>query len=541
MDPSTLQPTEQRARILLQIATVYATRIDCEPNCKRIAASERDRSMDDGAFGNFLGSDAARFISAPHKLLVGAEWVDAASGERIPVYDPATGREFATVPAGGAADVDAAVKAARKAFPAWAAMNVYERTKLLWKLADKIEDAATELAEIESLDTGRPIYECKLVDIPGSVNMLRYMAGWSTKINGETMRVGMPGDWHAFTEREPVGVVAIIVPWNYPLELAVWRMAPALAAGCTVILKPAEQTPLSTLRLGQLVEAAGFPPGVVNVVTGYGETAGAALSAHPDVDAISFTGSTEVGKMIVRAATGNLKRVFLELGGKSPAIVFPDADLDRTIPGVAGAIFFSSGQVCTAASRLFVHKDVFDTVMDGVVARARALRVGPGLDPSTELGPVVSAEQLGRVGAFLDQGRKDGVEILTGGKRIGESGYFIEATVIADPDPATSIYRDEIFGPVLCAIPFGDDDLDAIAARANDTIYGLHASVWTRDLRRAHAMARRLKSGNVCINTHNFFDPAFPMGGFRQSGWGRASGFEAIEHYTEVKGVVVGY
>jgi phenylacetaldehyde dehydrogenase len=489
---------------------------------------------------DLLGPAAAAFVRERHQNLIGDQWAPSLSGETMEVVDPATGAVVSQIASSGAADVDAAVRVARQAFEdgPWSRMSGAERGRLIWKLATVLGDNAGELAQIESLDTGRPIFECRLVDVPGSVNMLEYMAGWATKINGETMQLGAPGMLHAYTEREPVGVVAVIVPWNYPLELAVWRTAPALAAGCTVIIKPAEQTSLTAIRLGQLVQAAGFPPGVINIVTGIGETAGAALAAHPGVDAISFTGSTETGRAIVHAATGNLKRVFLELGGKSPCIVLADADLERTIPGVAGSIFFSSGQVCTAGSRLFIDERLFDQVVEGVANYARGLKIGPGLDAATQLGPLVSNDQLGRVLGYVDEGRRDGARFVTGGQRLGEIGYFVEPTVVVDTSPQMSIYREEVFGPVLCAIPFKAGDLDGVVAAANDTVYGLHASLWTQNLRDAHQLARRIKAGNVCINTHNFFDPAFPMGGFKQSGWGRASGFAAIEHYTEVKGVV---
>jgi len=496
--------------------------------------------MDSGAFPALLGSEAARFLQGPHRNLIGDRWLDSRSGETIDVVDPGTGARLTQVASSAAVDVDDAVTAARHALEAgpWSRMTGSDRGRLLWKLAAAIADTAEELAQLESLDTGRPIFECRLVDVPGSINMLEYMAGWANKINGETMQLGVPGELHAYTVREPVGVVAVIVPWNYPLELAVWRIAPALAAGCTVIIKPAEQTSLTAIRLGQLVQEAGFPPGVVNVVTGYGETAGAALAAHPDVDAISFTGSTETGKAIIHAATSNLKRVFLELGGKSPVIVLADADLDQTIPGVAGSIFFSSGQVCTAGSRLFVDDRIFDRVVEGVTAYARGLKVGHGLDSATQLGPLVSDVQLDRVTSYIEAGRREGARIATGGQRLGTAGYFVEPTVLVDCKPTMSVYREEIFGPVLCAMPFKGDDLGGVVAAANDTIYGLHASIWTQNLKHAHQLARQIKSGNVCINTHNFFDPAFPMGGYKQSGWGRAAGFAAVEEYTEVKGIV---
>jgi len=496
--------------------------------------------MDRDSIPDRLGAPVAAFLKETHRNLIGDQWLDSKSGETLDVIDPGTGKVVARLAKSGAADVDDAVAAARKALETgpWSRMTASDRGRLLWKLAALIGDAAEELAQLEALDTGRPIFECRLVDVPGSVNMLEYMAGWATKINVETMQLGVPGELHAYTEREPVGVVAVIVPWNYPLELAVWRTAPALAAGCTVIIKPAEQTSLTAIRLGQLVQQAGFPPGVVNIVTGEGEAAGAALASHHGVDAISFTGSTETGKAIVHAATSNMKRVFLELGGKSPAIVLADADLDIAIPGVAGSIFFSSGQVCTAGSRLFVDERVYDKVVEGVAAYAKGLKVGHGLDPSTQLGPLVSDVQLARVLGYLEAGQRDGARFITGGQRIGDGGYFVEPTVVVDTSRDMSIYREEVFGPVLCAAPFKGEDLDQVVTAANDTVYGLHASIWTQNLKHAHQLARRLKSGNVCINTHNFFDPAFPMGGYKQSGWGRAAGFAAIEHYTEVKGVV---
>jgi len=496
--------------------------------------------MDTPGIPDLLHPAAAAFLHETHRNLIGDSWLPSLSGETLDVIDPGTGALLTQIPKSGAADIDHAVATARLALESgpWSRMPASERGRLIWKLAAKITDFAEQLAQLESLDTGRPIFETRLVDVPGSVAMLEYMAGWATKINGETMQLGAPGELHAYTEREPVGVVAVIVPWNYPLELAVWRTAPALAAGCTVIIKPAEQTSLTAIRLGQLVQEAGFPPGVVNIVTGLGETAGAALASHPGVDAISFTGSTETGKSIIHAATGNMKRVFLELGGKSPAIVLADADLEGTIPGVAGSIFFSSGQVCTAGSRLFVDERVFDKVVDGVAAYARGLKIGHGLDAATQLGPLVSDVQLDRVMGYARDGRADGARFVTGGQRVGNQGYFFEPSVVVDTSPTMSIYREEVFGPVLCAVPFKADDFGSVVAAANDTIYGLHASIWTQNLKHAHQLARRIKSGNVCINTHNFFDPAFPMGGYKQSGWGRASGFAAIEHYTEVKGIV---
>jgi phenylacetaldehyde dehydrogenase len=486
-----------------------------------------------------LHETAREHLARTHANLIGGVWRAPETDERIPVVDPATGQVIASIPASGAPDIDHAVAAARTALEtgAWPAMPGHARGRLLRRLAELIEAEAGPLAQLEALDTGRPVFECQIVDLPGSIAMLDYMSGWASKIEGETIPVSLPpGTFHAYTEREPVGVVGVIVPWNYPLELAIWRIAPALAAGCTVVLKPAEQTSLTALRLGALIERAGFPPGVVNIVTGYGATAGAALAGHDGVDAVSFTGSTVTGRAIVQAATGNLKRVFLELGGKSPMVVMPDADLDQAIAGVAGAIFFSSGQICTAGSRLIVHDAIHDRMVDGIRRIAEGLKVGHGLDPETRLGPLVSDVQLGRVLSHLDDGAREGATYVTGGHRLGTGGCFVAPTIATDVAPHARLLREEIFGPVLCVQRFSDADM---AVRlANDTPYGLHASVWTRDLSTAHLMARRIKAGNVCINTHNFFDPAFPMGGYKQSGWGRAAGHAALEHYTEMKGIV---
>ena len=486
-----------------------------------------------------LGSAATAFLAKRHKLLIDGGWVDARSGKTFTVEDPATEEKIAEVPAGDKADIDLAVAAARRAFETgpWSRISPAERSRLVWRLGDLLEQHADEFAELEALDNGKPVTNARRGDVQGSIDMFRYMAGWATRLNGETIPVSSAGNWHAYTLREPVGVVGQIIPWNFPLMMAAWKLAPALASGCTIVLKPAEQTPLSALRFGELIQEAGFPAGVVNIVTGFGETAGSALAEHPDVDKVAFTGSTEVGKIIVRAAAGNLKRVSLELGGKSPAIVFPDADLDLAIAGTADAIFYNQGQCCTAGSRLFAHKSIYDRVVAGVSEAAGKLKVGHGLDPSVNLGPLVSKEQHQRVTGFLQSGREEGAEVVTGGSTIGNQGYFVEPTVLAQTNRDMRVVREEIFGPVVCVQSYDDDDLDAVARFANDTEYGLQASVWTRNLKVAHMMARKIRAGTICINTHNYGDPAWPFGGYKQSGWGREMGKEVMEHYTETKAV----
>ncbi|MGI8771924.1 MAG: aldehyde dehydrogenase family protein [Acidobacteriaceae bacterium] len=481
------------------------------------------------------------FLQQQHRMLIDGRFVAAASGKTFPVYNPATGEIMAHVPEAESVDCDRAVNAARLAFDQgpWRRMSPSERGRMLWRLADLIEQNLEELAELESLDNGKPVSVARAADLPLAVDMFRYMAGWATKITGSTLPLSAGADFHAYTLKEPIGVVAQIIPWNFPLLMAAWKLAPALAAGCTIILKLAEQTPMSGLRLAQLFVEAGFPEGVVNILTGDGEGAGAPLAAHPLVDKVAFTGSTEVGRLIVGAATGNLKKVTLELGGKSPAIVFPDADIDRAIAGTAGAIFFNQGQCCCAGSRLFVHEKVYDRVLQGVSDIASRIRVGPGLDPATEMGPLVSDEQHRRVTGYIQAGQDEGAEILVGGKSRGNRGYFVEPTILARTTPEMKVVREEIFGPVVCAQRFSDDDLDRIAHEANDSIYGLAASVWTRDLSTAHKMASRIRAGSVWVNCHNVFDASLPFGGYKQSGWGREKGEEALHNYTEVKAVTV--
>ncbi|MDY0884325.1 aldehyde dehydrogenase family protein [Dongia soli] len=488
-----------------------------------------------------IGDKAAAFLSREHKLLIGGKWVPAQSGKVFDTHDPGTGRVIARVAEGDAADIDLAVKAARQAFEGgpWSRITPSDRGRLVWKLADLLEQHAEEFAELEALDNGKPLTTARRGDVPLSVDMFRYMAGWATKITGETLSISTPGNYHAFTVREPVGVVGQIIPWNAPLLMAAWKLAPALATGCTIVLKPAEQTPLTALRLGELIQEAGFPDGVVNIVTGFGPTAGAAIAGHPDIDKVAFTGSTEVGRHIVNAAMGNFKKVSLELGGKSPVIVFPDADMSVAVPGAAQAIFANSGQVCTAGSRLFVHKKAFDRMIDGLTQEAGKIRVGHGLAEGTQMGPVISEVQLERIAGYIDQGKAAGATIASGGKRVGSEGYFMAPTILTDTKPDMSVMQEEIFGPVVCAVSFDDDDLEQIAKQANDSIYGLAGSIWTRDLSTAHKMIRRIRAGRIGVNVHGSVDAAIPTGGFKQSGWGREKGHEGLHLYTEVKSVII--
>lgn len=474
-------------------------------------------------------------------LIIGGEAVKG-GGEALQVTDPSTGQLLAVSESASGEDIDRAVQAARSAFEssAWATMTPSQRQRLLHRFADALEENLDELAMLESLNCGKPYGVARDFELPQGIDILRYHAGWATKLNGETRDVSLPGDWHAYTLRQPLGVAGLIVPWNVPFTIAMSKIAPALASGCTAVLKPAELTPLTAVRIAEIALEVGVPEGVLNVVQGLGSVAGQALADHSDVDKLSFTGSTAVGKHLLASAAGNLKHLSLELGGKSPVVIFPDADLEKAIPAAAMSIFANSGQVCAAGSRLYVHVGVADQVVEGIARFAENLSVGPGLDPETKLGPLISEQQRERVLGYIAAGVADGAELVTGGGPIDGGGFFVAPTVLRNATADMSIMREEIFGPVLSVSSFSDEDsLADVIRRANDTDYGLNAVVFTRDISRALSFAKRIQAGNVRVNTGSGMDANMPFGGFKRSGWGHENGREGVEAFTSIKSVTI--
>ncbi|MFC5588922.1 aldehyde dehydrogenase family protein [Sporosarcina soli] len=481
-----------------------------------------------------LNKNVAEFLKGTKKLFINGEFVESESGKTFNTYNPSTGEVLAVVSEASEKDVDKAVKAARKAFEdgPWPKMTAAERSHLMYRLSDLIEKHQEELAIIETLDNGKPINEARLIDLPNSIETYRYFSGWATKNMGQTIPIS--GNLLNYTKHEPVGVVGAIVPWNFPLMIAGWKVAPALATGCTVVLKPAEQTPLSVLYLGKLIKEAGFPDGVINIVPGFGETAGAAIVEHPDVNKVAFTGSTTVGQSIMREAAKTMKRVSLELGGKSPNIILPDADLSKAIPGVFTGIMTNQGEVCSAGSRIYVHKDLYEHVVSELTTLVEKVKMGIGMDEETQMGPLVSLEQQKRVQDYIEIGKKQGARVISGGV-CPEKGYFVQPTIFADVTNDMRIAQEEIFGPTVVVISY--DDIDDVIAKANDSDYGLAAGIWTENVKNAHYIAERLKAGTVWINTYLLVNPAAPFGGFKQSGFGRDMGSYALDNYTEVKSV----
>ena len=491
-----------------------------------------------------ISDEVKAFLNSNHQLLINGEWTPSSSNEKIEVFDPANEQLLTEVDSGNASDIDAAVGAARKALTGeWSKITSHDRARMLDRLADDIEANFSVLSEIEVLDNGMPLELAQYSIASHGTTLLRYFASWANKLHGQTIPVSpagaINGESLTYTRKEPIGVVGAIIPWNSPLIFAILKLGPALAAGCTVILKPAELTPISALFLGQLIQKSGIPKGVVNIVTGYGETAGQALSEHPGVDKITFTGSTEVGKKIVEASIGNLKKVTLELGGKNPVVIFPDADLEKAIPGAARACFFLQGQNCMAGTRLFVHEDIYQVVIAGIKEMAEAFTIGHGLIPGNDFGPLISKTQKERVMSYIDIGLEEGAELLTGGNSYGDQGHFVQPTIFSNVEGDMRIAKEEIFGPVLCAQSFSSQDLEQIASEANDTPYGLSGSVWSQDISIAHKMAMLIDAGQVSINCHAAVDPAIPFGGNKQSGWGREFGAEGLEAYLKTKATTV--
>ncbi|HID77604.1 MAG TPA: aldehyde dehydrogenase family protein [Planctomycetaceae bacterium] len=471
------------------------------------------------------------------RMLIGGRWCEAASGKGFPTVNPATEEVIAEVAEGEEVDIDRAVQAAREAFQSgpWPRMDARDRGKLLHRLADLIEENLDELAALETLDNGKPIRDSRSVDLPMVIDVFRYYAGWADKIHGDTIPVR--GDYFCYTRREPVGVCGQIIPWNFPLLMVAWKWGPALAAGCTVVMKPAEQTPLTSLRLGELALEAGFPPGVINIVPGYGPTAGGALVKHPGVDKIAFTGEYRTAQLIMADAAPTLKRLTFELGGKSPNVIFADADLDAAVAGAEFGLFMNQGQCCCAGSRLFVEERIYDEFVSKVVQRAKTRRLGDPFDPQTTQGPQVDRSQFEKILEYIDKGRRAGAQCMTGGQRHGSRGYYVEPTVFAEVTDQMEIAREEIFGPVMAVLRFRD--LDEVIRRGNETFYGLAAAVWTRDVTKAHQFARAIKAGTVWVNCYDVFDPAAPFGGFKMSGIGRELGEAALQNYTELKTVTI--